>query len=148
MRSIKFRGKRIDNGMWVDGDLVTTLTPKGSMVTCPAIHTTNGTIGTFFVHPETVGQFTGLFDKNGKKIYEGDIVKKTTKSGYPDEYIAEIVFRDGSFGLKNNSRYGLPVCILVKESNWVDGNASGKSTYEYEIIGNVYENRNLLANRQ
>lgn len=102
----------------------------------------------FFVHPETVGQFTGLFDKNGKEIYEGDIVKKTTKSGYPDEYIAEIVFRDGLFGLKRTGNYGLPVGLLVKESYWVDGNASGTSIHEYEIIGNVYNNPDLLANHQ
>lgn len=140
MRIIKFRGKRIGNGTWVEGDLKTSLTPEGSMLNQPAISTTEGTIGTFFVIPETVGQFTGLFDKNGKEIYEGDIVSKTTKSGYPDNFVGEIVFRNGLFGIKNDSRYGLPVSILVTESEWVDGNASGTSTYEYEVIGNIYDN--------
>ena len=85
-----------------------------------------------------------MFDKNGQEIYEGDIVRKITKSGYPDNFVGEIVFRNGLFGFKNDSPYGLPVRILVTESEWVDGNASGTSTYEYEVIGNIYDYTELL----
>ena len=76
---IKFRGKCFNNGLWIDGDLITSLTPKGKMTKCPAIHTTYGTIGTFFVQSETVGQYIGLRDKNGKEAYIGDIVRFTPK---------------------------------------------------------------------
>lgn len=129
MRVIKFRGKSLNTGLWVYGDL----TQRGKRMFIE-----------YEVNPETIGQFIGLFDKNGQEIYEGDIVRKITKSGYPDNFVGEIVFRNGLFGLKNDNQYGLPVSIIVKSSQWVDGNASGTSTYEYEVIGNIYDDTELL----
>ena len=66
-REIKFRGKRKDNGEWVEGDLKTNLVPKGSMHKCPAISTTKGTIGTFFINTDTLGQFAECAIKEKKK---------------------------------------------------------------------------------
>lgn len=129
MRVIKFRGKSLNTGLWVYRDL----TQRGKRMFIE-----------YEVNPETIGQFIGLFDKNGQEIYEGDIVRKITKSGYPDNFVGEIVFRNGLFGFKNDNQYGLPVSIIVKSSKWVDGNASGTSTYEYEVIGNIYDDTELL----
>lgn len=73
-----YNGNQDVRGMWVYGDLITTLTPRGKMVPCPAITTTDGTRGTYFVAPDSIGMFTGVVLKGpryGKMLYTGDIVK-------------------------------------------------------------------------
>lgn len=82
-RQIKFRGKSIDNGEWVYGDLNQIFVPEGSTEDCPSI--SDKFDGTFFVHPNSVGQFTGIVDKDNEQIYEGDILQCLSVPNIPLE---------------------------------------------------------------
>lgn len=136
MRTIEFRGKRIDGEGWVYGYVDATMY-KDIVV----IHTETGTFG---VDPETVGQFTGLYDKNGKEIYEGDILKNNISNipfgvvtwhhdGY---FFIDIEF--GKYPIRTNFR-PLGEMLNVKLGY---GNVK---VVTFEVIGNVYDNMELLT---
>ncbi|TGX99196.1 hypothetical protein E5357_06190 [Hominisplanchenecus murintestinalis] len=122
MREILFRAKRIDNGEWIEGDLVHA--PDGRT----AASTYDDLVET---DPETVCQWTGLADKDGRKIFEGDICK--IHSGPIDE-------EDGCFSVEwdeGDARFA-----LYGEGLTVDfGNYHG---HECEVIGNIFDNPDLL----
>lgn len=125
MRPIIFRGKRLDNGEWVYGSLVTF---NGFHVIVDH-HTPNG--DEVRVIANTVGQYTGLQDKNGKEIWEGDIVMaETNDEDHPmSELPFVIVFSDGAF------------CIAEdEESPW----APIDTFMDMEVIGNIHDNPDLL----
>lgn len=131
MREIIFRGKRKDNGEWVYGNsaLFFKETTKiyGELVQWREIE----------VIPETVGQFTGLTDKNGKKIFEGDIVKEWSSSWKSplktEESIYEVVCEYlGSLHLIRKTIYGETSTLLCRKSI-------------VEVIGNIYDNKELLG---
>lgn len=87
MREILFRAKRIDNGEWVYGQyayLLNARTEDGEPIKHMIV---DGTPFGQTVDPSTIGQYTGLTDKNGKKIFEGDICKGKTCSILLKKYI-------------------------------------------------------------
>ena len=130
MREILFRGKRIDNGEWVYGAYMAhdydghTILNQNLGV---------GTLQGFEVIPETVGQYTGLKDKNGKEIYEGDIVIAWSQ-GY--QATGEVKQRiDGLWLMYPAYQHG---------KQWgLCPNPKGGTTVE--IIGNIYENPELMV---
>ena len=110
---ILFRGKRVDHDEWVFGGIYT----EGDTA-CIL-----GLFSSYPVIPETVGQYTGFKDKNGKRIFGGDFVQSGT-------CIAKVVFEKGAFVLKSNGGYTHKALIL-NQSVW-------------QVIGNTNDNPELL----
>ena len=130
MREIKFRGKRLD-GIWIYGDLWHRPYTKDWVTIVSFMEDTGG----FVVIPETVGQYTGLKDKNGIEIYEGDIVENTTQTVYLGDKF-EVVWN------KNYAGYQLM-------SNGFTSNIPLIQNFmSYKVIGNIYENPELLKGDQ
>ena len=127
MREIRFRGKRTDTKEWVYGYLA-----DGDMI----CNWSKDRIS-YEVIPHTVGQFTGLHDKNGKEIYEGDIIRSFDSEGEP--IIHSVVWcgpcAKFSALLDSNSKYGRTYCDLDKD--WID-------KFCKEVFGNIYDNQEFL----
>lgn len=127
MREIIFRGKRVDGYGWIEGDLIHDVAEHNR----PRINIQyEYSTGTFYhcgaprVIPETVGQFTGLYDKNNKKIFEGDILRNTLGELFIIEFPTP---NEDSEDYREKFLYPMP---------WK----------EYrEIIGNIYDNPELLG---
>lgn len=134
MREILFRGKRIDNGEWIEGCYCRCIEALGMKISKPAIQETDEN-GLYFreIAPKTLGQFTGLCDKNGKKIFEGDIVNRVA-----DNENGLIVCDDKRCGF-----YIKPLSILGRAmyDPYYKMNAN-----KLEIIGNIHDNPELYSN--
>ena len=141
MREILFRGKRIDNGEWVYGNLVRGCDEKYVYI----VEFGNKELCRNYINvkPDTIGQYTALADKNGTKIFEGDIIYKPAEKITP--YYAtksehyKIIFRNGSFSYAN----------LRGGTYWsIDDSEFGIDTESYTIIANIYDNPELIKERE
>lgn len=140
MREILFRAKRLDNGEWVQGCYENCTHQYSGFIKHfirVAMYGEENDCGEEFLYlvdPETVCQYTGLADKNGAKIFEGDVVSTDTKRPY---LIVE--FRDGCFMFNCNDGgedyYDIMLPILNEP----------QTQYKYgEVIGNIFDNPELM----
>lgn len=127
VREVIFRGKRKDNGEWVEGLLwKKKCKTEKLLISCFPDEDDNEEL--FVISPETVGQYTGLTDKNGKKIFEGDIVNieylETTVKNAVIEYV------------------GASFCGATEFDSW--------ELNDYcwlEVIGNIHDNHELMEEK-
>ena len=155
MRKIKFRGKRIDNGEWIYGNLIKNINEDTDEVRffiirnprltkdcgcCDSCECDYNCVGYIIeIKEETVGELTGLKDCIGKEIYEGDMIKISDSDM---EYFPE----DGEDFIVKWFKDCCGFWIWHIESNrWWDGDMNPFSYEpEIEIIGNIYENPELI----
>lgn len=141
MREILFRGKRVDNGKWIEGSLSTEYYKE-----CGCVMVSPTSDDCFKVDPETVGQYTGLTDKNGKQIFEGDILG----AKHPKQMKAvPCLVKYGEYkdedGLSDCRYLGFCLQALGKYCSILTPLSDG---IEYEVIGNIYDNPELLEGEQ
>lgn len=129
MRDILFRGKRTDNGEWVEGyyykaKYCRTDDELCDYITVPHPKEYNEPSSHYIVNPETIGQYIGLKDRKGTNIFEGDIVKRVwfgKKSIYQIVYDNDLTSFIGRAGVRFTTfDYG---------------------STEFEVIGNIYDNK-------
>ena len=126
MREILFRGKRTANGKWVEGYVFKQRNPANIEESYIRVHETD-----FNVIPETIGQYTGLTDKNGRKIFEGDIVEGNSEYFTYTHPYGKVVYDGGQY-------------LISFDDVLEDIECLGAWANDVEIIGNIYDNPELL----
>ena len=126
IENIKFRGKSKKTGEWLYGDLVRNV--EGAFAIVPPYEISmNNYYRNYVVDKETIGQYTGLKDKNGREIYEGDILC------YRDaKFQTHIVYHNGGFYF---SHFGGTTFTAIGDHE----------INKYTVVGNIYDNKELLT---
>lgn len=133
MREILFRGKRKDSCGWIKGYYIFRKIWESDVHIIRIVDNGFDSYIEFEVIPETVGQYTGLTDKNGKEIFEGDILRRAY---HPEDDVA-VLWHDGRFCFKKvkkiNKDYPFESeCCIQNAVKWL------------KVIGNVHDNPELL----
>ena len=130
MREIEFRGKTVDRGEWVHGWYLESCFGRWPLLpsVVPIDEARDGYHHAVEVDPATVGQFTGLTDKNGNRIYEGDLVNipGSSRQGLPGEV----------------HWYSLSCMFSIRRKGYNPVLLDGDTVYE--VVGNIYDNPDML----
>lgn len=131
MREILFKAKRIDNGEWVEGCLVIDHS-RSNLFEYRIQPVESGVLYAPPINPETICQYTGLTDKNGKKIWENDILMAHLDESYPEDATYETVEWNVAGWVGH-------------ETGSIDRRYLDEFDLEhYEVVGNIFENLELL----
>lgn len=158
-REIKFRGKRADTGEWIYGSLLNDKTLDEGDISSYAIWSNEGDGNWFDVEPDSICQFTGLTDKNGVEIYEGDVLKERYYPlGAPEsvEY-----YKIGVVMWPNGVMWKLDGLNVLDKEKAPERYSDKKERYKHptqgydwvnyqvwfhrsEVIGNIFENPEMI----
>ena len=138
MREILFKGKRKDNGEWIEGSLITSInrawisSEKTDSQRLRSISNTDAIWRSIEIIPKTLCQFTGLCDKNGKKIWENDILMANLDESYPED----VTYKTVEWGVAG---------WVTHEANSIDRQYLDEFDLEHcEVGGNIFDNPELL----
>lgn len=126
---ILFRGKRVDNGEWIEGFYAKSGEKKYILIDNDIAV---GYLAMKEVNPDTVGQYTGLTDKNGKRIFEGDIVSCISNTDYGN---CVVIFEEGEFRLVPDRYY---------KTYTTGGGYHAIRCFVKEVIGNIHDSPEKL----
>lgn len=148
MREILFRGKCLDTGEWVTGSPWVFSEPMNKAIIVHGM----GTIGeedgntrycdTYEVDPDTIGEFTGLYDANGKKVFEGDVLKISRKlDGMGTYYIPPL-----EYPVKVAVKWDLCAWMweTIEQDRYYISFPNAWCHFDYEVVGNIHDNPELL----
>ncbi len=143
MRDIIFRAKAVGTNEWVYGSLV-----KESVEDWIEYSIIDKEGDTYIIHEETIGEYTGLRDKNQIRVYEGDIIRflndlKRVVARETEYIVGEIKWIDGAFWCHYEDEENLTRLVSVMESYWCEEMEQN----QIEIIGNIKENAELLEKK-
>lgn len=133
MRTIKFRGRTFNDTIWAYGLIEMLRFDDSTLHYYIREYKQNGGYTDYEVDPETIGQFTGLYDKNGKGIYEGDILL------YRGDIKIEVKYHHGGFGYTY-----IDTDFLFGGNNNFNFHRDDKDS-DFEVIGSIHDNKELLT---
>ena len=142
-REILFRGKRVNNGEWVYGDLIRINNGNDKIAIIPFVMDFGSSCDDYKVLLDTIGQYTGLKDKNGKKIFEGDIIKT------PRGFIGEVIFGRAEEECTHRE-CNRKITDVYTTYGWIFKRADGYTCaiddeiLQGELLGNVTDNPELI----
>ena len=146
MRTIKFKGKSLMNGQWVTGDLAHSLDGKLNILGFVEEEGKIGFTGAHKIDPSPVCQFTGFLDKNGKEIYEGDVLRSDKypysclKDNERVNYYAVVYYCEegacfGTVTAKN------PSSDVRGISDGILDDVEREKMKNFEVVGNIHEEK-------